>query len=123
MFLSKYGTLSLYDEYQKKISTNDHEQLEFNKNYGWNLIGTPEKSDGNFSDHEYFCIHDDLFGRIQSNNQDRNIICKFISNEPNENESQSEATEIHDDRIQNKKRITEKYIQPSILFRERGKES
>ena len=34
---------------------------------------------------------------------------KFISNEPNENESQSEATEICDDKIQNKKRsITKK---------------
>ena len=28
---------------------------------------------------------------------------KFISNEPNENESQSEETEIHDDRTQNKR--------------------
>ena len=45
-----------------------------------------------FADHDYFCIHDDLFDRIQSPHQDRNILRKFISNEPNENESQSEAT-------------------------------
>ena len=52
------------------------------------------------SDHEYFCIHDDLFDIIKLNHQDRNIMWKFISNEPNENESQSEATEIHDDNTQ-----------------------
>ena len=46
---------------------------------------------------------------------------KFISNESNENESQSEATEIHDDNIQNKKRIINKTKKTSILFRERGK--
>ena len=33
---------------------------------------------------------------------------KFISNEPNENESQSEATEIHYDSILNKNRNTYK---------------
>ena len=50
-----------------------------------------------------------LFDRIQSTNQDRNIMWKFISNEPNENESQSEAIEINDDKIQNKKRSNTKY--------------
>ena len=35
---------------------------------------------------------------------------KFILNEPNENEFMSEATNIRDDKIQNKKMIiTEKY--------------
>ena len=68
----------------------------------------PEKPDGTFSDSEYFFIHEDLFDIIQSTHQDRNIMWKFISNEPNENESQSEATDIHDDKIQNKKRITTK---------------
>ena len=33
---------------------------------------------------------------------------KFISNEQNENESQSEVTEICDDKTQNKKRSTTK---------------
>ena len=55
-------------------------------------------------DHEYFCIHDDLFDRIQSTNQDNNSMLKFISNEPNENESQCEVTEICDENIQKKKR-------------------
>ena len=56
-----------------------------------------------------FCINDDLFDRIKSSHQYINIMWDFISNEPNENEYQSEATEIHDDKIQNKKRsITKK---------------
>ena len=61
----------------------------------------PEKQDGNFSEYEYVCIHDDIFDIIQSTNQDRNIMWNFISNELNENEYQSEATEIHDEKIQN----------------------
>ena len=45
---------------------------------------------------------------------------KFVSNEPNENESKSEATEICDDKTQNKKRtITKNH--PSIIFREKGR--
>ena len=47
--------------------------------------GIPEKEDGTLSGHDYFSIHDDLFDRIQSTRQDRNIMWKFISNELNEN--------------------------------------
>ena len=104
MFLATYGSPDLYDEDLEKRFIIVHKQLESDKNTGWTLIGIPEKPDGNFSDHEYFCIHDDLFDRVQSTHQDRNIMWKFISNEPNENESHSEATEIHSDRIQNKNR-------------------
>ena len=85
MFLEKYGSMALYDEDTKKIFINDHKILEFNKTDGWNLIVIPEKEDGTLSDHEYFCIHDDLFDRIQSTHQDRNIMWNFISNEQNEN--------------------------------------
>ena len=84
MFIAKYGILALYDEDTKKLFLIDYELLEFNKTDGWNLIGIPEKEDGTFSDREYFCVHDDLFDRIQSTHQDRNILWKFISNEPNE---------------------------------------
>ena len=56
----------------------DHEQLELDKNIGWTLIGIPKKLNGTLSDHEYFCIHDDLFDIIQSTHQDRNIMWKFI---------------------------------------------
>ena len=52
----------------------DHEQLQFDKTDGWTLIGIPEKEDGTLSDHEYFCIHDDLFDRIKSTHQDQ-IFC------------------------------------------------
>ena len=85
IFLAKYGSLALYDEDLKKRFIIDHEKLEFDKNLVWNLIGIPEKPDGTFSDHEYFCIYDDLFDRTQSTHQDINIMWKFISNEPNEN--------------------------------------
>ena len=82
-FLAKYGSMDLYDEDLKKIFIIDHEQLQFNKTDGWTLIWIPEKEYGTLSDHEYFCIHDDLFDRIQSTHQDRNILWRFISNEAN----------------------------------------
>ena len=80
MFLAKYGSLDLYDEYLEKIFIIDHGQLKFDKNSGWNLIGIPKKTDGTLSDHEYFFIHYDIFDRIQSNHKDRNIMWKFILN-------------------------------------------
>ena len=43
----------------------DHEQLQFDKTDGWTLIGIPEKEYGTLSDHNYFCIHDDLFNSIK----------------------------------------------------------
>ena len=103
MFLVKYISLALYDEDPWKIFIIDHKQLQFDKKYGWNLIGIPDKPNGTFPDHKYFCIHDDLFDIIQSTHRYRNIMWGFISNEPNKNESQSEATETHDKRIQNNK--------------------
>ena len=54
MFLAKYGSLDLYHEDLNKIFIIDHEQLEFNKNAGWNLIGIPEKPDATLSDRDYF---------------------------------------------------------------------
>ena len=53
-FLAKYGSLDPYDEEMEKDYSFDHEILEFNKTYGWTLIGIPEKGDGTLSDHEYF---------------------------------------------------------------------
>ena len=46
--------LALYDEDLKKRFIIDHEQLQFDKNDGWTLIGIPEKEEGTLSDHEYF---------------------------------------------------------------------
>ena len=65
--------------------------------------------------------HDDIFDRIQSTHQDRNILWRFISNEPNEYEYHSEATEIHDDKIQNKKRTATKYSTKHNIQRKRQK--
>ena len=73
------------------------------------------------SDHEYFCIHCDIFDRIKSTRQDRIFVWRFISNEPNEDESQSEATETHNDRIQNKKRNANKYSTNHTLQRKSQK--
>ena len=73
------------------------------------------------SDHEYLCIHDDLFDKIKSTHQDINILWKFISNEQNENESHSEATEKHNDKIHNKKRTANKYSTKHSLQKKRQK--
>ena len=67
------------------------------------MIGILDKPGGTFADRENFCIHDNLFDRIQSTNQDKNIVLKFISNEPNKNDSQCEVIEICDYKIQKKK--------------------
>ena len=90
-FLAKYGSLDLYDEDLEKIFTIDHKKLLFDKNSGWNLVRICNKTDGFLSDYGKFCIYGDLFDRTQSTNQDRNIMWKFISNEPNENDALSEA--------------------------------
>ena len=89
-FPAKYGSLALYDEDQEKRFIIDHEQLQFDKTDGWTLIGLPEKEDGTLSDHEYFCIHDDLFDRIKPTHQDQSFLWKFSYNERTEDESQSE---------------------------------
>ena len=73
------------------------------------------------SDHKYFCIHDDIFDKIISTNQDSNILWRFISNEPNEDEYHSEATEIHNKKIQNKKRTANKYSNKHTLQIKRKK--
>ena len=87
MFLAKYGSLDLYDEDLEKRFIVDHEQLESDKTDGWTLIGIPEKEDGSFSDHEYFCIHDDLFDIIKSTHQYQNNLREFSFNELTEYES------------------------------------
>ena len=92
IFLTKYGSLDIYDEYLEKYSLLTTISYNLIKNDGYNLIGIPEKPDGTLCDHEYFYIHYDLFDRVQPTHQDRNIMWRFISNEPNENEYYSEAT-------------------------------
>ena len=74
MFLAKYGSLDLYDEDLEKRFIIDHEQLQFDKADGWTLIGIPEKEYGSLSDHDHFCIHDDLFDIIKSTDQNQNTL-------------------------------------------------
>ena len=121
MFLAKYVSLDLYDEYLENRFIIDHKQLEFDKNAGWTLIVISEKPDETFSYHEYFCIHGDVFDIIKSTHEDRNIMWKFISYEPNEIESRIEATDIHDNNIQNKKRSITKKSTNHTLQKKRQK--
>ena len=60
-FLAKYGGLSLYDiDTDKRYSIGD-KYIHFVNGYRCSLIGNPDHPDGNLTDHEYFCVHDDLF--------------------------------------------------------------
>ena len=65
MFLEKYGSLDPYDIYPEKYSPLTMNNFNLMKNSGWTLIVNPEEPDGSLLDHEYFCIHDDLFDRIK----------------------------------------------------------
>ena len=64
MFLAKYCNLALCDIGLGKIFIICHEKLQFDKNAGWKLIGNPEEPGVSLLDHDYFCIHDDLYDRI-----------------------------------------------------------
>ena len=58
MFLAKYGSIDLYDIYLERRFIIDHEQLQFDRNTGWTLIGNTEEPDGSLLDHEYKNTHD-----------------------------------------------------------------
>ena len=60
-FLAKYGGLSPYDIDMEKRYSIDDKEIRFVKGYGYALIGNPYHPDGTSIDHEYFCIHYDLF--------------------------------------------------------------
>ena len=83
MFLIRYGSLDLYDKYLEKRFVIDHKQLQFYKNADWFLFVNCNKPDGSLSGHDTFCIHGVIFDRIQSNCHSKDIMLKFISNEPN----------------------------------------
>ena len=80
-FLADYGRLSLYDiDTEKRYSINDKE-IYFVKGDGYALIGNPDYPDGSSTDHEYFCIPEDLFDRILETDQDSYITFKVIHKE------------------------------------------
>ena len=82
MFLEKYVSLDLYDEYFKKYSLLIMKNLNLIKEDGWILSGIHDEPNGSMSDHDFFCINKDLFDIIQSTHQEKNISLKIISNEP-----------------------------------------
>ena len=81
-FLDKYGGLSIYDIDTEKIYSIGDKEIHFVKGYGYALIGNPDHPDGTSTDHEYFCIHDDLFDIILETDQNSDIILKVIYKEP-----------------------------------------
>ena len=72
-FLAKYGVLSVYDIDTENRYSIDDKEIHFVKGDGYYLIGNPDHPDGSSTDHEYFCINDDLFDRILENDQDSDI--------------------------------------------------
>ena len=81
-FFSKYGVIYLYDINMEKRYFIDYKKIHFAKGDGYDLIGNPCHPDGTSINHEYFCIHDDLFDRILETDQNSDIILKVIHKEP-----------------------------------------
>ena len=77
-FLDKYEGLYIYDIYFGERYYIDYEYIHFVKGYRYALIGNPDHPYGTSTDHEYFCIHDDLFDRILETDQNSDIILKVI---------------------------------------------
>ena len=63
-FLANYGGLSLYDIDTENRYSIDDKDIHFVKGDKYALISNPDHPDGTSTDHEYFCIHDDLFDII-----------------------------------------------------------
>ena len=120
MFLSKYFSLVLYGEYVKKIFIIDHEELQFDKNVGWTLLGINNEPNGLMSDHDYFFINEDLFNTVQSTHQKNNILLKIISNEPKK-KNLSVMQHISVMKISARRRGLLAIIHSIIIFRERGR--
>ena len=76
-FLEKYGGLYIYDIDLKNRYVIYNEDIRFTKGYWYDLINNPDNPDGNSTDHEYFLIRDDLFGRILSMEQNTDIALKL----------------------------------------------
>ena len=80
-FLAKYGGLYLYYIDTEKRYSIDDKEIHFVKGGGYALIGNPDHPDGSSTDHEYFCIHDNLFDRILETEQDLDITLNVIHRE------------------------------------------
>ena len=80
-FLDKYGGLSLYDIDTEKRYSIDEKEMHFVKGEGYALIDNPDFPDGSSTDHDYFCIHEDLFDIILATDQDSDISLNLIHRE------------------------------------------
>ena len=80
-FLANYVGLSLYDIDTEKRYSIDDKEIHFLKGDGYALIGNPDFPDESSTDHEYFCIHDDLFDRILATEQDSDNTLNVIHRE------------------------------------------
>ena len=66
----------------EKIYSIDDKEINFVKVDGYALIGNPDHTDQISSNHEYYCICDDLFDRILKPDYDSDISLKVIHEEP-----------------------------------------
>ena len=80
-FLAKYGGLYLYDIDTEKGYSIDDKTINFVKGDRYALIGNSDFPYGSSTDHEYFCIHDYLFGRILETEQDSDITLNVVYRE------------------------------------------
>ena len=83
------GGLSICDIDMDKIYSIDDKETNFVKGDKYALIGNPYHSDGTSTDHEYYCIHDDLFEKILETDQNSDIILKVIHKSHNFHQSMS----------------------------------
>ena len=79
--MAKYGGLSLYDIGMDNRYSIDDKDINFIKGDGYALIGNPDHPYGTSTDHEYSCIHDDLFDIILETDKISDITLKVIHKE------------------------------------------
>ena len=119
MFLTKYGSLSIYEIESERRFIIDHEQLKFDNKSGCKLIGNLEEPGGYWLDHDCFLIHDDLFDIIQSTHHDKiSCGCLYQMNQMKTNLSVKQQRYVT-----TRSKIRRGLLpnnSPSIIFRERG---
>ena len=81
-FLDMYIGLSIYDIEMEKRHYIDDKEIHFIKGEGYALIGNLYHPDGTSTDHEYYCIHGDLFDRILETGHNSDIKLKVTHKEP-----------------------------------------
>ena len=75
--MAKYGGLYIWYCTEKRYPI-DEKEMHFVKGEGYALIGNPEFPDGSSTDHDYFCIHEDLIDRILGTDQDSDLSLNLI---------------------------------------------